>query len=74
MNYITVTYALKWQIKNTPEYKFTADGVCFNIKRNKIVKRVVNGRSVGYCICGKFKTLKYLRTQLELIPKAIIPF
>ena len=74
MNYITVTYALKWHLKIAPEYQFTKDGRCFNVKRQKEVKRTVNGRSVGYCINGKFHTLSFLRTQLELIPKTNLPF
>lgn len=35
MNTISITYALKWQLKTSTEYKFTKDGKCFNVKRKK---------------------------------------
>ena len=61
---ISTTYVLKWELKNAPEYKFTKDGICINTKTGNIIKLVVNGRSKGYCIKGKFRSLNTLRKEL----------
>jgi hypothetical protein len=71
---LSITYALKWQLKYAPQYKFTADGICVNCQTGRIIRKVVNGRCVGYCINGKFKSAIFLRTQLEKIPDIEIPF
>ena len=74
METISVNYSLKWQLKNMPQYKFSACGRMFNCKTGKLLKRTVNGGSIGYWIGRKFTTLKDLRTQIELIPKQNYPF
>ena len=74
MQTISINYDLKWQLKFAEEYKFSKCGKCFNTKRQRQVKQVVNCRSVGYCIRGKFYTLSFLRSQVELIPKSNLPF
>ena len=71
---ISTNYDLKWQLKIATHYQFTKDGKCVNTQRGKEVKRVLNGRSVGFCIQGKFYTLAFLRKQLELIPTYNLPF
>jgi hypothetical protein len=75
MKYIvSTTYVLKWQIKNAEHYKLTKDGICINTQTGKIIKQIINGRSKGYCIKGKFKSINTLRKELELIPKESCPF
>ena len=74
MNYtISTTYVLKWQLKNAEHYKFN-DSVCINTKTGKIIQQVINGRSKGYCINGKFKSINTLRKDLIQIPKEYCPF
>ena len=69
MNTISITYDLKYQISFASNYQFTSDGKCFNTKTGRQIKQVLNCRSVGYCINGKFHSLSYLRKYLERIPK-----
>lgn len=74
MNTITVNYTLKWQLKSDNKYQWSTCGKLFNVQRNKIKKKVVNGGSVGYWIGSTFFTLDKLRSDLELIPKVKLPF
>jgi hypothetical protein len=71
---ITVHYTCKYQIKFAPEYKFTLCGLCYNSKSGRLIKQVLKNSCIGYIIQGKFKSLTYLRTKLEKIPKYNIPF
>jgi len=74
MNTITITYTLKYRLKFAINYKWTKDGKCFNTKTSRQIKQTMNGGRIGYCIKGKFYSLKYLRTQLETIPREKTPF
>lgn len=74
MHTISTNYDLKWQLDFAENYKFTADGVCVNTRRMKVVKRVVCGRSIGYCIKGKFYSLTALRKHLQKIGECKLPF
>ena len=71
---ISISYSLKWQYKPSANYKFTDKGICINTFRNTIVKRILVGYTEGYCFNGKFKSLKSIRKDLELIPEFICPF
>lgn len=71
---ITVNYDLKWQLKSTPNYQFTDDGICINTLRGKQVRKVVVSSTKGYCIKGKFKSVAQLRPELVKIEKSILPF
>lgn len=71
---ISNTYSLVWQISDAENYKFTKDGKCFNAKRNKELKRVIVGGSIGYCINGKFQSLTKLRSKLIKIKESDCPF
>ena len=54
---------------------FSKDGLCYNIKTNRVIKQIVKGSTIGYIIKGKFKSLTILRENLELIPKKeFLPF
>ena len=74
MNTISINYTLVWMLKFAPEYQFTNDGICFNVKRGTKLKQCYNSGSIGYCIKGKFCSLTYLRTKLEKIPNEKLPF
>ena len=74
MNTITVTYTLKYQLKFSPNYQWTKDGKCFNIKTGRQLKQVYSNGSIGYCINGDFKSLSYLRKYLEKIKENYCPF
>jgi len=50
---ISTTYNLIWQLKLDSNYALTKCGKMFNLKRNKEVKRVLNGSTVGYWINKK---------------------
>ena len=69
MQTISITYALVWQINFATNYKFSKCKKLFNCKTNKEIKQIMNGGSIGYCINGKFYSLKKLKLYLEKIPK-----
>ena len=71
---ISTTYVLKWRLKGSDNYKFTDDGICINTKTGNLIKKVLNGRSKGYCINGKFKSINTLRKKLVKIEKEHCPF
>lgn len=72
---ISTTYALKWEVKNTPYYKVSKCGKVFNCKTGKMLKRIYNNGSIGYVIDGKFTTLANLRKELiEIKNKPKAPF
>ena len=74
MSTISITYTLKFQLSFAPEYKWTKCGKCFNLKTGRQIKQVYNNGCIGYSINGKFKTLKFLRTQLVKIQMIKCPF
>ena len=65
----SITYTCKYQLSFATNYKWSTCGKCYNAKTGRLIKQVYRGGSIGYVIDGKFKTLKYLRGNLELIPK-----
>ena len=74
MNSISATYTLKFELSFAPEYKWTICGKCFNAKSGRQIKQVYNNGCIGYSIKGKFKSLKYLRTQLIKVQPITCPF
>lgn len=71
---ITLKYNLVWQLKTSPNYQFTDDGICINVKRGKQVRKVVVSGTKGYCINGKFKSVLQLRKEIIKIEKINCPF
>ena len=69
MNTISITYTLLFRLKFANNYQFTKCGKCFNTKTSRQIKQCYNSGSIGYNIKGRFYSLKYLRSQLEKIPK-----
>lgn len=74
MNTISVNYTLKWQVDFAPNYQFTKCGKCFNVKTGRRIKQVYVSGSIGYCIKGKFRSLKQLRNKLVKIEEEKCPF
>lgn len=74
MNSISITYTLKFELDFAPEYKWSEDKKCFNEKTGRQIKQVYVGGSIGYCIRGKFYSLKFLRLHLKKIEKIKLPF
>jgi len=65
----SVIYKAKYRLKNNTNYIYSTSGLCFNLKTNNLIKQVTKGYTIGYLIDGKFKSLKVLKTELEIIPK-----
>jgi hypothetical protein len=66
---ISINYACKYRISFAKNYVFTKCGICYNTDTKRVIKQVTNSRCIGYVINGKFKSLTYLKTKLELIKK-----
>lgn len=74
MNNVSITYAIKFRINFAPEYCFTNDNFCINLKTGRKIKQVYNNRCIGYVIKSKFYSLKKLRPCLEKIESEYCPF
>lgn len=71
---ISNSYSVEWCIKNHPKYGITKNGIVVNVATGKILKRTLNGYTIGYYIQGKFHSLSKLRTMIEKIPADECPF
>lgn len=71
---ISTTYLLEFELKNNSNYKFTKEGICINTKTNRLIRKVLNGSSVGYWIDKKFYSVNTLRKELIKISKDYCPF
>lgn len=74
MHSISINYVLKYELSFSEKYKWTRDGKCFNVITGRQIKKVMCGRSIGYCIDGKFYSLNTLRKNLIEINKYKLPF
>jgi hypothetical protein len=74
MNTVTVTYTIKYELSTHPNYVWTKDDICFNIKTGRKIRQVYNKGSIGYNICGKFKSIKSLRPLLRKPKNINCPF
>lgn len=74
MNTISINYNYNWKLKNAENYVFSDCGKCFNLKRNKQVKKVLKGYTVGFNINGKFHSLNTLRKELIKVKIIDCPF
>ena len=61
MNYISVTYVFTHYFKSLHFYKWTECGKLFNEKTGNRIKKVLNGRCLGYWIGGKFYSITKLK-------------
>ena len=71
---IPTNYDLKWSIIGYPNYMVTDKGVIINIKTYKVLRRVINGGSIGYWFGKEFKTLDSIRPLLQFVTKQCCPF
>jgi hypothetical protein len=74
MNSLSVVYNYKWELDFAPEYKFTIEKSCINIKTGRRIKKTMIGYTVGYYIRGKFYSLTALRKHLVKEEKYKLPF
>ena len=65
---------IKFEIKEATKYGVTADGRVFNQQTRRELKRCLIGLTPGYCINGKFQSLKQLRKRLVKPQKIKVPF
>lgn len=66
---ISIDYACKYRISFAKNYVFTKCGICYNLDTKRVINQTINSRCIGYVINGKFKSLTYLKTNIELIKK-----
>lgn len=74
MRTLSKDYPLVWQLSFAENYKFSQCGKCFNTLTGKEIKRTYCGGSNGFCIKGKFHTLKKLRPFLVKFELEYCPF
>jgi len=74
MPVFTKIFNLVWELDYAPNYQFDKKGNCFNIKTGRQIKQTMIGYTVGYCIQGKFKSIKHLRKHLVKIKHIKTPF
>lgn len=65
---------LVWEYSLSTNYKFDKKGDCYNTKTSKQMKRTLIGYTEGYCLNGKFKSLKQIRKHLVKITMDVCPF
>ena len=71
----TTKHIAKYRLKSYPNYVYSTDKICYNLKTGRVIKQILKGSTIGYIINGKFKSLDNLRKDLELIPKKeLLPF
>lgn len=64
MHTFTVTYAIKYVIDFADYYAFNHHKELYNLQTGRRIKKVMQGRSIGYNIKGKFYSLTRLRKHL----------
>ena len=74
MNTVSINYTYIYELNFATEYVFTKCKKCINVKRNKEVRQVMVGGSIGYNIRGKFYSLTRLKKHLVKPKKVHIPF
>lgn len=74
MKYVTVSYAIKYELDFAPNYKWLENNQCYNTKTGRFIKQTICGRSIGYVINSKFKSLKTLKKHLRKPTKIKLPF
>lgn len=74
MTSVSINYAIKYELKFAPHYKWLNDNSCYNAKTGRKIKQTLVGGSIGYVIDGKFKSLTFLRKYLIKPKKENLPF
>lgn len=65
---------LVWEYSDDPKYQFDKLGNCYNIQSGKQLQRTLVDYTEGYCLGGKFKSIKHIRTKLKKILHRDCPF
>lgn len=65
----TTKHIAKYRLKSFPNYVFSTDKLCYNLKSGRLINQIMKGSTIGYVINSKFISLDNLRKDLELIPK-----
>jgi len=71
---LSKSYTLKWEFKDSPEYKVTTCKKIINVKSGKMLKKSYNSGSIGFWISGKWVNIKKVKSEIILIEKAECPF
>jgi len=74
MHSFTVSYAIKYVVSFADHYVFNQHKEMYNTRTGRRIKKVVQGRSIGYNIQGRFYSLKKLRPYLTKPKKQLCPF
>jgi hypothetical protein len=74
MNSFTITYTVKFVLSTHPEYVWNKFDECFNLKTERRIRQISKNGMIGYCIKGKFKSLKVLRPLLRRPIESHCPF
>jgi hypothetical protein len=62
---VSVTYTIKYELSISTKYKWLNDNSCYNSKTGRKIKQTIVSGCIGYCIDGKFMSLKALRPLLR---------
>ncbi len=71
---ISTNYVLKWRFKDNHQYAITTCKKVINTHRGTIVKKTLNGGSIGWWIAGKFIPQSKVNNYVELIKYDSVPF
>lgn len=71
---ISTNYTLKWIFIEHPNYAITTCKKIINVKKSIIIKKTVNGGSIGWWIGGKFIIHSKINSMVKLISKHKCPF
>lgn len=74
MKSFTITYTVKFELPTHAEYVWNEFGECYNLKTGRRIKQTSKNGMIGYCIKGKFKSLKSLKPLLRKPIKYDCPF
>jgi hypothetical protein len=74
MHSFTITYTVVFELSTHPEYVWNKFNECYNIKTGRRIKQTLKNGMIGYCINGKFKSLKSIRPLLRKPIKTHCPF
>lgn len=57
-------FNFEYELKNNSNYKYTASGILVNTKTGNVIRKVLNGSSIGYWIGKNFYSVNTLRKEL----------
>ena len=76
MNTLTISKVIEltYEIEGVSGYAFGKDKNLYNTKRGVMIRKVMNGRAIGYWIGRKFYSLNKLRPLLKRVEENKCPF